>query len=125
MGRKRGSRSVPKERCRIIYEAFRMRSCAQDIASFYGMNRTTVCNIVRRLSVTTVPVKQGRPKKLNSFWLTKLEQLIVENRFMPCNLLAATFNMNGTVSIGGAYSSTIHSSTWVFQLPCVGEAILA
>ena len=77
-----------------------MGLCAQDIASFYGMNRTAVYNIVRRLSVTTVPVKQGKPKKLNSFWVTKLEQLIVLNRFMPCHLLAVTFNLNGTVSIG-------------------------
>lgn len=87
------------ERCLIINDAHKMGLTAASIAEYYGMPRSTVCNILRRMRTATVPPKQGRPWKLNASQLRLLETFVAENRFMPLHLLAANFNSKANVSI--------------------------
>ena len=105
MPRKFGARSVPTDVCRAIYDAVMngVRPCV--LVRYYQMPRSTVSNIFKRYStrfgVSGASIaRRGRPKKLTTNDLIRLESILVHNRFLPLCTIKSLFNASGTVSVG-------------------------
>ena len=65
MGRKKGAKRIPEEKCKRIYDMNVIGVRVRDIAKFYQMPQSTVSCIIRRYKMQTKTIKkQGRPKKL-------------------------------------------------------------
>ena len=73
-----------------------------DVAECYEMLQPTVSNIVKRITLRRngiLPNRRGRRNKLDLIAPKSLELILLQNRFLPLNTIAAIFNANSTISI--------------------------
>ncbi len=102
MGRKKGSVNVSIELCNTISDAVTMGVTVTDVAKYNEMPQPTVSNIVKRVTLRRtgiLPKRRGRRNKLDLIALKCLELILVQNRFLLLNTIAAIFNANSTISI--------------------------
>ena len=101
MDRKTGSRNIPAGKCNAVYDAICTGASVKDVTKCLQIPRSTASNILRRTSLhrSGIMQKSRRPNKLNFYALTRLEQTLVNNRFLHLDKFVAVFNYEGSVSI--------------------------
>ena len=95
MARPKGSKCVPKERCKAIYDMYCVGVLPKDICAYYGLARKTVSAIIRRLRSSngkSTVRKQGRPKKLSERGMRLFHKYLLANCFDPLHVIVAKFN---------------------------------
>ena len=74
------------------------------MAKYHNIPQPTISNIIRRIKANKIRTevqkpKRGRPSKLDSLGIIRLEELLINNRFLPKHKILALFNENCSVNI--------------------------
>ena len=90
MGRKAGTKHVPKERKMMILDMYSVGVKQKDICEYYRMPKSTICNILRRGWMNTTQSNnenRGRKPKITKRSIRSLLPYSKTNRFKLYTLL--------------------------------------
>ncbi len=99
MGRKLGAKEVTKERRNMILDMVDIGVRQIDIASYYGMPKSTVSNIVKRGRKVNEAETRGRSKKLTPRDTRSLLKVADKLRFKPLHKITSTYNQFAPVNV--------------------------
>lgn len=101
MGRTKGARTVPRETCKAIYDMSRIGVKHVDIAEYYGIKKSTVSNILRRIrqNHNAITKKRGRKRKLSDRGMRLFQRYMFEGCFDPLFVIVGRFNQTTSLQI--------------------------
>lgn len=102
LGHKKGSVNVATDNFNAIYDAFSMGVAPTYVAKYFDMLKSTVSNIIERITSRrsgAVLNRRGRKNKLQLQDLKRLEFIFLTKLLLPQHQIAAVFNANGIVTI--------------------------
>jgi len=102
MGKSFGDGNISEQNCNAIYDAVKMGLKVTKVTRYYGVHRSTVYGILKRVEgwrAGRKGQKRGARPKLNVFALKRLEDTLIRHRFKPMYMICNIFNKEGSISI--------------------------